>query len=368
MDNRKFYSLSVRPIMGLILVAIGCAAALAQEWRQPADRFKPQQAGYPGEINAPGIIVSPHEDYRIGPGDVIEVQVNMAPELSNLLRVNSDGTFLMPFIGRIQAYDKTSEELAELIARKLRGEYLKNPIVKIVLKRIDSRTYFIQGAVRRSGIYQIEGHPTLLELLAAGGGLADNYGTTAFIIRRKKSYTPDPTRTMDGENQITQAESNTGSGLDRQPPGSPLDFEILKANITGLLQGNFEQNVVLEPGDIVNIPPSEVFFIAGEVREPGSFPLRQGTTLRQAISLAQGMTPKAAGSQSVIYREDVDGRRREIKVDLNAIMRAGGEDLTLAANDIVIVPNSAIKSAALPIFNAFGTGLAWAIGGRLPGR
>jgi polysaccharide export outer membrane protein len=356
-------------MMILIFVAVVCPGALAQDLRQRAERFKPQPSGSPGgEIHAPGIIASPHEDYRIGPGDVIDVQVNMAPELSNVSRVNSDGTFLMPFIGRLHAQDKTSEELAELIAGRLKGEYLKNPIVKIVLKQIDSRTYFIQGAVRRSGIYQIEGHPTLLELLTVGGGLADNYGTTAFIIRRKKSHTLDLRQTMGSGNQIAQAGLDPFSGPERQLPGNPLDFDILKANIAGLLQGNFEQNVVLEPGDIVNIPPAEVFFIAGEVREPGSFPLRHGTTLRQAISLAQGMTSKAAGSQSVIYREDVDGRRREIKVDLNAIMRGGGDDMTLAANDIVIVPNSALKSTALPILNAFGAGLAWAIGGRLPGR
>jgi polysaccharide export outer membrane protein len=322
-------------MISLILVAVGCTGAWAQDLRQKTERFKPQPTGQPGgEINAPGIIVSPHEDYRIGPGDVLDVQVNLAPELSNISRVNSDGTFLMPFIGRIRAQHRTTEELAELIAGKLKDEYLKNPIVKIVLKQIDSRTYFIQGAVRRSGIYRIEGRPTLLELITIGGGLADNYGTTAFIIRRNKS----------------------------------INFDILKANIAGLLKGNFEQNVVLEPGDIVNIPPSEVFFIAGEVREPGSFPLRYGTTLRQAISLAQGTTPKAAASQTIIYREDDDGRRREIKVDLDAVMRARGDDMTLAANDIVIVPNSPLKSAAIPILNAFGAGLAWAIGGRLPGR
>ena len=41
----------------------------------------------------------------------------------------------------------------------------------------------------------------------------------------------------------------------------------------------------LEPGDTVNIPPTDVFFVAGEVNQPGSFPLKDGTTLRQAISL-----------------------------------------------------------------------------------
>jgi hypothetical protein len=147
-----------------------------------------------------------------------------------------------------------------------------------------------------------------------------------------------------------------------------VSFEMLKANISGLLKGNFDQNMVLEPGDIVNIPQSDVFFVAGEVREPGSFPLKEGTTLRQAVSLAQGTTAKAAGSRAVVYREDANGQRREIKVDLDQIMRGKGDDMALNANDIVIVPNSTIKSTAIPVLNAFGSGLAFAVGGRLPGR
>lgn len=374
----------VRPLCAWTLTSLLIAAPAytcvwAQGSRQRAERFKPQPSGLPGgEVNTTGIVVSPNEDHRICPGDVIDVQVIMAPELSNTSRINSDGTFLMPFVGRIRAQQKTTEELAEEIAGKLKGDYLKNPIVKVGIKQIYSHTYFIQGAVRRSGVYQIEGRPTLLELLTVGGGLGDNYGTTAFIIRRIKTKSPDrmPSEPPAADNRQTDAEVKQAdpegnpatSDPTEPPPVSPVLFEMLKANISGLLKGNFEQNLALEPGDIVNIPPTDVFFVAGEVREPGSFPLKDGTTLRQAISLAQGPTPKAAGSRGVIYREDGKGQRQEIKVDVDAVMRGRKDDVTLAANDIVIIPNSAFKSGALPILNAFGTGMAWAMGGRLPSR
>ena len=372
-SNVKFRPLRRPGLLCLLVVATLCPSAWGQESRQKQDRFKPQPSGQSGiEPNAPGIIVSPNEDHRIGPGDVVEIQVHMAPELSSTSRINSDGTFLMPYLGRIRAQQKTSDELADEIAGKLRGEYLKSPIVKVVIRQIYSHTFFIQGAVRRSGVYQVEGRPTLLELLTISGGLADNYGTTAFIIRRLKPKTPDPAPTPE---TVEQTDAKTDPKEDSAPTdvaqessSGKVSFEMLKANIAGLLKGNFEQNMVLEPGDIVNVPPSDVFFVAGEVREPGSFPLKEGTTLRQAISLAQGTTAKAAGSRGVIYREDGHGQRQEIKVDVDAVMRGREDDLILAANDIVIIPNSSLKSATLPVLNAFGTGVAWAVGGRLPGR
>ncbi|HKX28134.1 MAG TPA: polysaccharide biosynthesis/export family protein [Blastocatellia bacterium] len=376
--NRRTRFLWVPMLASLLLVSLS-VGAWAQESHLKSDRFKPQPnptAG--GEVTTPGIIVSPNEDHRIGPGDVIDVQVNLAPELSSTSRINADGTFLMPFIGRITARQKTSDELAEEIAGKLKGDYLKNPMVKVVIKQIYSHTYFIQGAIRRSGVYQVEGRPTLLELLTIGGGLGDNYGTTAFVIRRLKPRTPEsapPAETLKEQStpetaaaaEVPETKDN-GAGQAEAPAGQQASFEMLKANLTGLLKGNFQQNLVLEPGDIVNIPPSDVFFVAGEVRMPGSFPLKDGTTLRQAISLAQGTTPKAAGSRAVIYRENDKGQREEIKVDVDSVMRGKKDDLPILANDIVIIPNSAVKSAALPILNAFGTGVAWAVGGQLPGR
>jgi polysaccharide export outer membrane protein len=363
--NNKPRRFEVWRLTSLLIITIFYAGSQAQESGQLPERFKSPPSGQSSaEAPAPGIIISPNDDHRLGPGDIIDVQINRAPELSTTLRVTSDGSFLMPFIGRVNAQRKTAEELAEEIAGKLRGEYLMNPIVKVVIKEIHSHTYFLQGAVRRSGGYQIEGQPTLIDLLTVGGGLADNHGTTAFIIRRIKSKSPDPTLTpTDGRATDLRGDSPSPAP---QPAGGTAVFEMSKANIAGLLKGRFDQNVTLEPGDIVNIPTSDVFFVAGEVRAPGAFPLKEGATLRQAISLAQGITPKAASGRGMIYRENGSEQRQEIKVDIGAVMSGKKGDLALTANDIVIIPNSALKSTALPILNAFGTGVSWAAGGRLP--
>jgi len=139
----------------------------------------------------------------------------------------------------------------------------------------------------------------------------------------------------------------------------PLDekatYDIQRVNINSLLKGNFGQNLPIQPGDIINIPEGDIFFVAGEVRSPGSFPLKDGTTLRQAISLAQGITFRAKPSMGLIFREDpATGKRQEIKIDLSEVMSGKKEDVPILANDIVIVPNSRFKSVAGTVLNAFG--------------
>ncbi len=136
------------------------------------------------------------------------------------------------------------------------------------------------------------------------------------------------------------------------------EYELVKANINNLLRGNFEQNILIESGDIVQIPQSDVFFVAGEVKTPGSFPLKEGTTVRQAISLAQGTNFEGNLDQSIIFREDTQtGKRQEIKIDVGAIMAGKKEDVAILANDIIIVPNSKKKTVAKSLLKTFSGGL-----------
>jgi polysaccharide biosynthesis/export protein len=137
---------------------------------------------------------------------------------------------------------------------------------------------------------------------------------------------------------------------------------MIKVNISALYRGQFDQRV--EPGDIINIPRADVFYVTGEVKSPGSFTLKDGTTLRQAVSLAQGLTFNAKGKRGVIFREDPAlGSRREIKVDISDIINGKEEDIPLQANDLIIVPNSKTKSIGGMLLMALGVNSA-----RLPVR
>lgn len=360
----------------IVLVVLGLLTLLSfveQHISAQTTRQQPKQIQPPGqqvsEPSIPGIVVSPGEDYRIGPSDVIEVMIEDAPELSRVLRVSADGTILTPFLGSIAAQQKTPNELAKLISDRLRGEYLEDPQVTVTVRQINSRTYFVQGAVRRAGLYQIEGQPSLLKLITIAGGLSDNYGSTAFIIREiatnesgeagsgaGNSLSPAGSRDLSSAGEPSAADNRTLANADA---GVSARYELIKVNINGLLRGNFDQNITIQPGDIVHIPQTDMFFVAGEVNAPGSFVLKDGTTLRQAISLAQGMSFNAAGDRGLIFREDpATGKRSELKVDIPSVMNGKKEDIQILANDIVIVPNSRLKSVGGTLLRAFGVNSA----------
>ena len=299
--------------------------------------------------------------------DLLLAQIEDALELSGPRRVNANGTFLMNYLGRLAAKGKTTEELARTIENGLRGRYLGEPRVTVTVKNFNSRSFFVQGAVHSPGVYVIEGRPTLLELVTVAGGLAQGHGSTAFIIRKIKPP-EQPLDNLAADARLMANTSTTNTSLKDKPEAIPANtdpaqngvdappqYTLLKANLYGLLKGRFEQNVFLEPGDVVNVPNSDIFFVGGEVKAPGSFPLKEGTTLRQAIALAQGENFKAAGNRTVIFREHPDtGKRQEIKVDLGAVLNGKAEDLPILANDIIIVPNSKLKSITAPMLNALG--------------
>jgi polysaccharide export outer membrane protein len=340
---RKSVSASIAAAM--LVAFAGSFSAGAQDRRQQKQYQAPAQA-QANDPAMPNIIVSPGEDYRIGPSDVIEIAVIDAPEFSRAFRVGSDGSITMPFLGRVAAQQKTPDELSKFIADRLRGDYLQDPQVSIAVLQINSRTYFIQGAVRRPGLYQVEGQPSLLKLITIAGGLSENYGSTAFIIREVKQA---------GANATSEDSNSTQQAAPTPDSPSAAKYEMLKVNINGLLRGNFDQDIGIGPGDIIHIPPTDVFFVAGEVNAPGSFPLKEGTTLRQAISLAQGTTFQAAANRAIVFREELaTGKRQEIAVDVPAVMTGKKGDVPILANDIIIIPNSRLKTVGSTLLRAFG--------------
>src|SRR5215813_11636658 len=181
-----FCILALGPAMG------GLMDCQAQEGARRAPSRPPAQP-----LDTPGVtsaLADVSEDYLINPGDVIEIQVDRAPELSGIRRVSASGTIRMVYLGSIKAQGVTADELASFIANSLSGRYLKNPRVTVTIAQMNSHTFFIQGAVDRPGAYQMEGRPSLLTLVTVAGGLTENHGSTAFIIReahRPEGAAPD---------------------------------------------------------------------------------------------------------------------------------------------------------------------------------
>ena len=119
-----------------------------------------------------------------------------------------------------------------------------------------------------------------------------------------------------------------------------------------MLRGRLDNNVIVKPGDVVYVPPGDVFYIAGEVKAPGQFQLRQGITLRQAISLAGGTLFQARLGKGIIFRTDpVTGIFTELPVDIASVMSGKSQDMPILGNDVIWVPNSSVKSIGATVLN-----------------
>lgn len=123
-------------------------------------------------------------DYRIGAQDLLEVSVFGVDELTQEVRVNSNGQISLPLIGAVMAGGKTIPELEQDIATKLEAGYLQDPQVSVFVKEFTSQRVTLGGAVKKPGIYPITGKTTLLQAVAMAEGVTDLADLSAVVLFR----------------------------------------------------------------------------------------------------------------------------------------------------------------------------------------
>ncbi len=123
-------------------------------------------------------------DYRIGAQDLLEVSVFGVDELTQEVRVNSNGQISLPLIGGVMAGGKTIPDLEDAIAEKLAEGYLQDPQVSVFVKEFTSQRVTLGGAVEKPGIYPITGKTTLLQAVAMAEGVTDLADPSAVVLFR----------------------------------------------------------------------------------------------------------------------------------------------------------------------------------------
>ena len=265
--------------------------------------------------------------YRIGPRDVIALSIYAGGELQSQvdLTVSGKGTVNVPFIGSVPAAGRTVLELETLVAEPLAEDYFVNPEVNIAIKEYHSLQYFISGAVKAPGLYEMTSEPTLLELIAKAGGVLPDRGNVAYIQRKSKGQAAEK---MD----IKKRASFNGS---------------VKVDLNSLLnEGDMSHNKALKSGDVVYIPlekgqnvSESKIYVGGEVKAPGIYLYQPGLTALRACLLAGGFTDYAAPNRTQVIRRQGD-EQVIIKIDLNAVKKGKAADVTLQPGDRIEVPET----------------------------
>lgn len=247
-------------------------------------------------------------EYALGPDDIVKVVVVGHDDLTQTLLVQSDGTSIFPLIGRLKMAELTPSQLEAELTRRLAQGYIRAPQVSVTVQEYRSKTVMVMGEVARPGPYPLSSNVRILEMLAKAGMNA-GAGYEVQIIR---PLTPT-------DRPLLPAEVVGGEGA---APTADKQAELIKVDLRRVQAGDVDQNVALRPNDTVYVPPAAKFYITGEARSPGAYTLTPGLTVREAVILAGGFGENASAGRTRVIRE-VDGRKREVKVQLDEPVQAG---------------------------------------------
>lgn len=299
-------------LFGLPLAAHAQAAPSTQETAATATASV-QTAAPPSSA-----VGADEKQYRIGPGDVLDIRVFNKPQFSrDGVRVGERGMIRMPLLeGEIQAACRTEAELAEELTERYK-EFLRQPQVDVFIKDYQSQPVAVLGAVRVPSRFQLQRRVRLLELLSFAGGPSDVAGLAVQVVHTAPPSICDAAAAAD----------ETATGV------------IENYKLSDTLRGDERANPFVLPGDVISVAEAEQAYVVGNVLRPSPIPLKERITVTRAIAISGGLMPDTQASRVRIVRQSPGTTTTtELFVDLKAIDKRQAEDVVLQAGDIVDVP------------------------------
>jgi polysaccharide export outer membrane protein len=275
-----------------LALSLGCSLSYAQAptnpSTQPAVKSPPAQSS---------LIAG--KAYRIAPSDAITITVVDQPELGGPVRVDGDGTISFPHIGRLSVANMTQEQVAALIASRLKTAGILSNAQVVVTITSYGRQISVLGQVGLPGVYPIDRPETLSDVLARAGGVKGDNAAPYLVLKR---VGPDG-------NMTTQ-----------------------QIDVNGLLSGatpSLDQPV--DNGETIYVPLAPIYYLSGYVNRPGVYPMNKQLTVEQALVSGGGVRDTGSENRTRIKRVDENGQMQELSAKLDDIVQP---------NDILIVPES----------------------------
>jgi polysaccharide export outer membrane protein len=292
-------------LLGIVLCA--AANARAQYSGPPSDTLP--QAPPPATVTTDRTLLFPAmRDLQLGPSDLISVRLFGELDYTPQVRIGTDGTALLPLIGVLPLSGLSITQAEELIAKRLLdGGFYRDPQVTVQLVEGPNAVITVVGEAH--GNVTVTGSRRLLDILSSVGGLP---GTASHIITIHRP------------------------GVD-QPIVIDLGTDPMHSALA---------NIPVFAGDTIVVARIGVVYMIGAFKSTGTISLTPYSqlTLMQATALSGGPAFQGKYDDLRIVRT-IGDRRTVVKVDIKKVLYGKAPDPILQPNDIVFLPDSALKAS-----------------------
>lgn len=240
------------------------------------------------------------QDYVLGPGDQLRVQLLGNRGNVYVLTVNRDGAIDFPDIGPIQVAGLPYEAAQEVIIGQVQ-EKLIGVEANISLGPLRSIRVFVLGDAFRPGSYSVSALSTITNVLFVSGGIELTGSLRNIALKR-------------GGETVTELDL--------------YDF---------LLRGDTSGDLRVQPGDAIFVGPlGPTVAVAGDVRRPAIYEIESERTVGEILEMAGGLTPEAFRQGVKLERIDGRGERTIIDIDLT---EEGSRQIAIRGGDRLFVPS-----------------------------
>jgi polysaccharide export outer membrane protein len=286
---------------------VAFAAAVSVFFLVQASAGLAQQSGSAPPASAPPL--------RIGSGDLIEVSMYDSPDLSGRFRVNEKGDIALPLLGPVHVEGETAEEAGRTVEKRyVDADILKpsNARATVFIAEYASQGITVAGEVKAGGLFPALGVRMFNDVMIAAGGVTQLAASKVIIIRR-------------GD------------------PDHPVTVEYNPEALTPVIP-----QIQIFPGDAIMVPRAGIVYVLGNVMRSGGYVLdgRRALSVETAMALAGGGGHAAALNRVHLVRTLEGGRKEDIVVAVDRILKGKAPDVVLKDGDILYVPTSNGRLAA----------------------
>jgi polysaccharide biosynthesis/export protein len=272
--------------------------------------------GDQGIVGIAGPRIIPGPEYRLGPGDLLEVQIVGRLDVTRQqVVVDLDGSINIPPFGAVEVGGLTLAEAYRKVVARARA-YLR--FVDVALSVLQPRSFevVLSGEVERPGAIVTSAFRRLHEVVQTAGGITERGSRRRVHITEKS-----------GER----------------------DVDLLRFELTG----DLTQNPFVVDGMRIHVPPrGPSVTLTGAVRRPGEYELGPTGSLAELLDLTGGFPVAAATSDARLTRIGPDGRKENVVVDVATAPRRPA-DVTLRGGDVLFVPTISGLQDVIEVRGAF---------------